>query len=95
MLSAKLHMDVLPLIGYDVFIIHRKDCHWIMQEGMASPVLIVAHEQVCQQLHLRLTAVSEHGYQFVIHLTPGGHIQPYGPDGYAGGIYDMGCFRVA
>lgn len=53
MLSVKLHMDVFPLIGYDVFIVHRKNSHGIVQEGVASPVLVIACEQVCQQLHFR------------------------------------------
>ena len=95
MLSVKLHMDVFPLIGYDVFIVHRKNSHGVVQEGVASPVLVIACEQVCQQLHFRFFAVSEQGYQLVIHLASGGHIQSYGPDGYTGGIDDMGCFRVA
>ena len=91
MLSVKLHMDVFPLIGYDVFIVHRKNSHGIVQEGVASPVLVIACEQVCQQLHFRFFAVSEHGYQLVIHLASGGHIQSYGPDGYTGGIDKFKC----
>lgn len=64
-----------------------------MQEGVASPVLVIACEQVCQQLHFRFLLFQQ-GYQLVIHLASGGHIQSYGPMGTPE-TEELGCFRVA